>query len=116
LRWIRETRVSRGAALSLSTVPLAPLVETLALLIAGRLAEQPAGLSIGYIPRVARTGVLAMVACLAVGLGAGVWAWRRGPRPAAALGVAVNAALLGCSGASSFYRRGFDRDRWASPE
>ena len=116
LRWFCEMRVSRSAALSLAAAPLAPVAGTIALLIAGRVAEHAAGLSMSYIPRVAQTGVIALVACIAVGLCAGVLAMRRGPRPAAAFAVVVNAVMLGLVLYFRFYQLGFHQDRWASPE
>jgi hypothetical protein len=116
VRWICKEGVSRSAALSLAAVPFAPAAGAVALLIAGRTAEEAAGVSMSYIPRVARTGVLVVVACLAAGLAAGVSALRRRPRAAAGLGAVVNAALLGSIRHFEFYRLGFDQDRWAPPE
>jgi hypothetical protein len=108
-------QVSPRGGLSLAVVPLAPVIGTITLLIAERLAAQ-AGVSMSYIPGVARKGVLAMVACLAVGLCAAVSALRQPPRPAAVLGVVVNAVLLALFRHFRFYQLGFDQDRWASPE
>jgi hypothetical protein len=108
-------QVSPASALSLAVVPLAPVIGTITLLVAERLAAQ-AGVSMSYIPGVARKGVLAMVACLAVGLVAAVSALRQPPRPAAVLGVAVNAVLLALFSHFRFYQLGFDQDRWAAPE
>lgn len=95
------------ALLSFAAVPLAPLAGAFAVLMAQRFFETP---------RVAQTGVLAMLACVGAGLIAGLVALARRQRPGAlsALGVVTNASLIGLFRYFEFYKLGFDQDRWAS--
>ena len=89
--------------------PSAMLAASLALVIAEALVDKPGGISMSYFPRVARTGVLAMLACITAGVVSAVISLVRGERPRSLplLGLVTNSFLVGVFWYLELYKLGF---------
>jgi hypothetical protein len=118
-----ETRISVRdhlpiwSILSVVSTPLTQLVGAIALAIAEGWVEKPNGLSMNYIPQVARIGVLVMLACILIGVFSAIIAMakREKPRYLPVVGLAINGLLVVVFCFFQLYKLGFDQDRWASP-
>jgi len=110
-----STKIPIWSILSVSLTPLAPLLGAIVVIAVQALVDKPDGISMSYIPMVARTGVLAMLVCLAAGVvSAVVGVFRREPpRLLPLLGLVINAFLIVMFWHLEFHKLGYDQDRGA---
>ena len=103
--------------LSIALLPFAPLVGAITVLIAQALLNKPEGFTMSDCSFISRTGVLIMLAWIATGAILGIRSLLKCERPLllGALGVIMNALLVGLFWYLKFYQLGFDQDRWAAP-
>jgi uncharacterized BrkB/YihY/UPF0761 family membrane protein len=101
--------------LSVTMPAVASLVGAIAVVVSQAVMDNPSGVSRNDFHQLSRTGVIAMLACIATGFGAGLLgiAVREQPWRVALLGLLTSAVLICLFWYFGFYVLNFDQDRGA---